>query len=336
MDEEPVMKKFSFLKIISLLLILNSLPLYASYRDTIEKSFKVREGGTLTIESDLGSIEVITHKENQVDIEIIREINVSSDREAERILDDLDISFDNRGDDVYIRAEFKRNRDRWFRNGNRRLRLEFNVIVPEIYNVDLQTSGGSISVDDLEGYVNAKTSGGSLKFGDIKGPVKGTTSGGSIQLTGSEGDSKLNTSGGGITIGDVNGDIEATTSGGSIRIDRAEGKVIANTSGGGIQVDEVMGDIDAHTSGGSISAYISEQPRGDCSLTTSGGGIIVKLAEDVKAYLDAKTSGGGVQTDFPVTVRGKIKKNELQAAINGGGPRLYLRTSGGSIHIREM
>jgi len=56
----------------------------------------------------------------------------------------------------------------------------------------------------------------------------------------------------------------------------------------------------------------------------------------VKLNLDAKTSGGRVHTDFPVTVRGEISRRMLKAELNGGGPELYLRTSGGSIHIREL
>lgn len=52
--------------------------------------------------------------------------------------------------------------------------------------------------------------------------------------------------------------------------------------------------------------------------------------------VDAHTSGGRVRTEFPVTVRGTIKRNTLDAKINGGGPELYLRTSGGNVEINEL
>jgi DUF4097 and DUF4098 domain-containing protein YvlB len=115
-----------------------------------------------------------------------------------------------------------------------------------------------------------------------------------------------------------------------------KGNVVARTSGGGIHVDDVMGSIDARTSGGSVTARISRQPEDDCRLTTSGGSVTVSLAKDIRVDVDASTSGGRVSTDFPVTLRGEISKRSLRAKINGGGPELYLRTSGGSIHIREM
>ena len=100
-------------------------------------------------------------------------------------------------------------------------------------------------------------------------------------------------------------------------------------------MNEVMGKIRADTSGGSVKAYISQQPKGDCQLKTSGGSITVYLAEDVAVNVDAGTSGGSIHTDFPVTIQGKISKRELKAQINGGGPELYLHTSGGSIYIKK-
>jgi hypothetical protein len=49
-------------------------------------------------------------------------------------------------------------------------------------NQKLFPSGGSISIENLEGQVHSKTSGGSLQFGHIGGPVEGETSGGHIKL----------------------------------------------------------------------------------------------------------------------------------------------------------
>jgi hypothetical protein len=50
---------------------------------------------------------------------------------------------------------------------------------------------------------------------------------------------------------------------------------------------------------------------------------------------DASSSGGNVDSDLPVTVRGKIKKDSLHGTLNGGGELLRLRSSGGGITIEE-
>jgi DUF4097 and DUF4098 domain-containing protein YvlB len=275
--------------------------------DTVERSFDVKPGGTLRIDTDQGSIDIRSAPGNQVRIHVEREARSGDDS-------DFELRFDQRGDDVIVEGE--KPDSGWF--GSRRFRIRFEIEVPERYNLDIETAGGSISIADLEGDVNCHTSGGSLSIDDIDGRVDCRTSGGSID------------------IGRIEGSVLAKTSGGSIRIDRSGGSVVAKTSGGNITVDEVFGSIEATTSGGSIKATISQQPQGDCRLSTSGGRVEVTLASSIAVDLDAKTSGGRVNVDMPVTVQGSVGRSSLQGKVNGGGPELYLRTSGGSIHIREI
>lgn len=144
----------------------------------------------------------------------------------------------------------------------------------------------------------------------------------------------VDTAGGSIRISDLNGKVDAHTSGGSISLGSIDGLVDINTSGGSINVDEVTGTIRAHTSGGSVTAKISKQPTGDSKLTTSGGSITVYLAPDIAVDLSARTSGGRVRSDFDVN--GTTKKKSIRGTINGGGPELVLKTSGGSVRIKEM
>jgi hypothetical protein len=310
--------------------------LYGIAEDSIEKSFQVRPGGQLILDTDLGSIEINTRNTNTLKVEVIREIRSASSRRAKEILEDFDISFRQDGNTVYVTGEYKRSGlRRLLGNIGKYVRFHFDVSLPQEFNVDLKTSGGKISVDDLKGEVRSKTSGGSLSFDRIEGPVWGRTSGGSIKLLSCEGTADIKTSGGSITIGEVTGDVVASTSGGSIKVGEVTGDVDVHTSGGGISVKEVRGAVKAKSSGGSVSAYISTQPRSDCSLSTSGGSVTVYLADGIGVNVNARTSGGRVYTDFPVTIKGEISKRSLNAKINDGGPELYLYTSGGSIYIKE-
>ncbi len=302
-------------------LALTLIGLCAAGAETTRKSFDVGAGGKLYVDTDIGSVEVRAGGDG---VEI--EVDVSGPR-----ADELELDFDQSGNDVTVRGDFPKNTI-W--GWGRSPRVEFTITVPTRFDVELATSGGSISVEDLEGEVRAKTSGGSLSFGDITGSVHGRTSGGSIALDGSVGDADVETSGGSIRIGGVDGEVRAHTSGGSISIDRARGSVDAHTSGGSIHVDEVMGAINASTSGGGVKAYISEQPGDDCRLTTSGGGVTVYLADGIGVDLDALSSGGRASSDFEVS-GGKRSKTRLTGSINGGGPELYLRSSGGGVRVQR-
>jgi hypothetical protein len=328
--EGEVIMKTEF--VISLVLLTT---LAFGFTDTVTKEFEVSEGGTLLLESDLGSVDVKSSGSGLVKIVITRKIKNAGDDDAQNILERLDMHFNQSGNNVNVDVNYDKPMGGFFDFGRQQLNLHFEITVPKVYNVDLKTAGGSISVDDLQGSVRTKTSGGSITLGRITGPVWANTSGGSISLTSSKGDADLKTSGGGLTIGNVEGNIDGHTSGGSITVEEARGNVDVSTSGGSIKVQEVAGDLSASTSGGSISAYISKQPQSDCRLSTSGGGINVHLVKGVNLNVDASTSGGHVSTDFPVTVQGKLEKSKLQGKINNGGPELHLRTSGGSINIYE-
>jgi len=281
-------------------IFLTTVSAFGDINGTIKKSFTVESHGQLTLETDLGSIGIKAIKGNTVDVEVIRRVRALSKEDAQEILEDFKIDFDQIGKDVHIIARFKK-KGWWgfWDNIRHHLRIEFVITVPPVYNVELKTSGGSISVEDIVGVVNSKTSGGSLYFDKIKGPIWGKTSGGSI------------------------------------KVGKVEGNVDIDTSGGSIAVEELKGTIKARTSGGSVKAYVSSQPKSDCRLKTSGGSISVYLDEGIRMDVNASTSGGRIYTEFPVTIQGEINKRKLKAEINGGGPELYLHTSGGSIHIKK-
>jgi DUF4097 and DUF4098 domain-containing protein YvlB len=298
-------------------LLLTAVTSFAKHEKSIKKSFDVTPEGLLTIDSDRGSVLISVSENNRIDVEIILKVRRGSSEKAEGIFEDFDIEFEPEGNDLTIYAEYKGRRSFWGDDHNR-LNVEFLVTVPKKYNLDIKTGGGSITIEDLNGESDVSTSGGSLSFKNVIGEIKGRTSGGSVNILRCE------------------GFIDVKTSGGSINITRVKGEVNARTSGGSINIDEIMGMIDASTSGGSVSARIIGQPKDDCRLTTSGGSVNVYLDKNVNLYVDAKTSNGYVDTDFPITVRGKLKKSKLQGKINDGGPELYLRTSGGNIYLNEI
>lgn len=298
-------------------LLLFCAALAADVEDSIVKSFTVRQGGTLILRSTQGSVEVSRGAENVVRVEVWRKADGWSRSRAEERLRDFRVDFNQSGDQISINGEGPQSHWWMFWRRNN-IKVRFLITVPAKYNLDLKTGGGSIRVSDLDGRVIARTSGGSLSFGRINGNLEGYTSGGSI------------------TVDGASGYVKVDTSGGSIRIGRVDGTVDAETSGGSIRIEEVAGAVRADTSGGSIHARISRQPKDKCSLTTSGGGITVELERNIGVYLDASTSGGSVSVDLPVTVSGEIRRSHVRGKINGGGPELYLHTSGGSVRVSTL
>lgn len=312
-------------------LLLFAATAFAS-EDVIKKGFTVGDGGTLRLDGSVGSLRIVTGGTG-VAFEITRK---ADDRQAEKMMQGHRITFEQSGNDVIVKSELDRNGSGLFHWNTGDYEVQWNIRVPDRYNLDVETSGGSIHIDEIEGTVEARTSGGSIRTGRLDGEGTLKTSGGSITVEGATAKLVAHTSGGSISVGDTTGPVEVKTSGGSIKIARTGGEVVARTSGGGIRIEDAMGRIDAKTSGGSIHATLSRQPAADSSLATSGGSVIVSLAPSVAVELDARASGGGVHSDVPVTVQGVIEEDSLRGQINGGGPKLTLRTSGGGIRVKGM
>ncbi len=297
-----------------------------------EKSFSVKPNGWLELKADFGSVQVRSWPQNEVKIEVRKWVEGRSRRSAQELFADYEIRYSESSRGVAVIAEMRGAK--FWRNNNG-LQVEFRITVPKQYNLDLNTSGGSIEVEDLIGEARVNTSGGSLTLGRIEGPVTAETSGGSIDLRQAKGKLFARTSGGGINVGEVSGDVDVETSGGSITVDGAAGNLRAHTSGGGVSLRGLQGNVDASTSGGSMDAEILKQLDAPCELSTSGGGITIYLSRDLKVDIDAYTSGGEVDCDLPITVQGKFGEGKLRGKLNGGGPLLTLRTSGGDIDLRS-
>ncbi len=297
----------------------------------IEKSFQVQKGGTLFLKTDRGSVTIRAHAAEEVKVDVMLEADTRNRERAKEWLDEFEISFEQRGSDVDIRGEWPHE---WSWHSDR-LKVHFDILVPQQYNLDVETAGGSIDVGDLKGEVKLQTSGGSITTGRIGGPVSAHTSGGSISIAGAKGETVAHTAGGGITLGEIDGSADAKTSGGSITVEGVNGDLQARTSGGSLRLQNVSGNLIAKTSGGSITARLLKQINAPADLETSGGSIRLEIPPDFKADIDASTSGGRVYADLPIIVRGVIDKSDLRGKLNGGGALITLRTSGGSIEIRE-
>ena len=276
---------------------------FAAQRD-LDRSFNVTTGGKLSVDADGGTITVTGTNANVVSVKI----RASGDADG---LDKLKLLAEQTSDGVNVTA--KRNRDGfsgWFGSD---VQVSVAIEVPRQYNLQLETSGGDIRVKQINGTAHGRTSGGRVNIDGVQGEVR------------------MKSSGGGIEVRNVQGPVEVDTSGGSIVASELRGRVHAHTSGGSIRLERVQGAIDAQTSGGGITLDLNGDNEGVVAKT-SGGSISMRVPTSIKASLNASTSGGSVNCELPLTTS-EIGKTSLRGTVNGGGPEILARTSGGSIRI---
>jgi hypothetical protein len=238
----------------------------------------VAPGANALVDISGGSIHVNVGPAGRIDLKVEQTVRVSTDAEADSVLDDYEIIADLDGNTVRFIAKSKRKGWSWSDMGGSKLRQKVFLTVPADTNLNLDTSGGSIGID-----------------GEVSGTVRADTSGGSINVSGGSGDMNLDTSGGSITVGRALGRLRADTSGGSIRVDYVgpnASDVNCDTSGGSIHVGVDPGgnfDLNADTSGGRVTVEgLSFEPTVQ-NRTTARGRI-----NDGGARLRADTSGGSI------------------------------------------
>lgn len=292
------------------------LPASAKIERTVEKSFSVQPGGTLTVSTQGGNIHVQSSNDSVVRVTATQSVRVNTEAEADEILKNVTLTFEQNGNDVTAKSTYERPSALRFRSSPS-VSVSFHVTVPLRYSTDLETSGGNIVISDLDGAVRARTSGGDIKLATISGEITANTSGGNVSLVEGGRSVKLSTSGGNITVG------------------RSLGAADLHTSGGDIKIDLVREALSARTSGGDVRATIAGELKGDCVLSTSGGTVRVNVDKSSKFDLDASTSGGGVHAEgITITIaKGGHGRSSLAGAVNGGGAKLKLRSSGGDIRL---
>lgn len=270
-----------------------------------EQSFEVPSGGILTLATDAGSVVVRGTGTNIVGIR-------AEVRGKERDVREFEISARKTDKGVEVTGKQPSS---WIRL-SKGVEVQYTIDVPREYHVRLATSGGDVTVSGLKGSTEGKTSGGNVRASDLEGTLELRTSGGDARAENVKGDVKLRTSGGNIVAHGVKGSATMSTSGGSVTMREIDGAISAKTSGGNIAVH----------SGGRNAGIDAE---------TSGGDIDLMVLPDITADVDASTSGGEVVCDLPIMMEGNVKETKVKGKINGGGPVIRARSSGGNIHIRS-
>lgn len=286
----------------------------------------VREGGRLTIRSDFGTIHAQSGNNNRLDCRVRLRAYTPDESAARREFGrfELTVSTYDQGS-ILIAGRLARG------GRSNRIGADFDVTTPRAFNLDLETEGGGITVENLDGELRARTAGGDVRTGDVSGPVRINTAGGEINL-GNIGDRlEAQTAGGNIRVGDVKGDATLETSGGGITAGRIQGTVRAQTAGGDIVLRGASGPVIAETSGGQIQI-------GNCGASiraqTAGGSIHLQGA---RGMVDAQTAGGNLDLfQLESAVRAETADGAILAEINASRNTFdasRLETSVGDIQV---
>jgi DUF4097 and DUF4098 domain-containing protein YvlB len=255
-----------------------------------QQTFAVKKGELLQVDVGGGGVTVRGWEKEQVQVTV----RSTSEEQLKRV------EMSQGGGKVLIEY-------RW--EARRQERIDFEVMVPSSFNIDLRTGGGNLEIaSPLSGDLRASTAGGNITLGALGGRIRLETAGGNIESGQIGGDLDARSAGGEIEIAGATGEVQVSTAGGNVRIGNTGKRSRVSTAGGDIVLGRIGGEVEASTAGGNIRV---ESGQGNISLRTAGGNVELRSA---RGRVLAESSAGNVRIQ------------ELQGSVTA-------RTSAGNIDV---
>lgn len=170
------------------------------------------------------------------------------------------------------------------------------ITVPRRFDLDLRTGDGDI------------------RIGEIAGDVRLDTGDGDISMEGATGTRmSLHTGDGDMIVRRLDaGEIELRTGDGDLLLERISGALTATTGDGDVDLD--------------IERFAG------VTIRTGDGDVSVSADPSIRAEVDLE--GEDLEVSRPFEVSGRLSRRHLTGTLNGGGPRLSIRTGDGQVSLR--
>jgi len=284
---------------------------YDAYKEDFHHVYPLNSGGTVSVETFNGSIEISGWEQDSV------EVNATKYSRTKWAVDEIHVDVNALPTAVRVRASKPAE---MFRGGGAR----FTIRVPRHTTLDLiSTSNGHVRIEDIEGNVQLKTSNGAIRITRLKGDLEARTSNGAIEADYVEGNAKLHTSNGSVRAEIAHGLCDATTSNGSINV-----RLSNAAAGWPMHLESSNGHIELRVEGTQVP---------EVRASTSNSSIIVYLANNANAEVRARTSHSSVYSDFDgVRTDNHRGRGEMEGRIGSGGRLLDLSSSNGSIKVLKI
>ena len=200
---------------------------------------------------------------------------------------------------------------------------------------------GDVTLGHVSGNVKVATHSGQI---EVKSAGKGadlSTAGGDIAIDAVTGSLAARTRGGDIRAGVVTGEARLETTGGDLVLKSGGAAVTARTGGGDVTVKSAKGPVVIRTAGGTVFCEIAGSDRSPVEIVSGGGDVTLVLPSNAKG--DVEVAVAGVEPDgdyilsqFPeLAISRRGSRQTAAGTLNGGGPRVVVRSTSGTVRVRR-
>lgn len=129
--------------------------------------------------------------------------------------------------------------------------------------------------------------------------------------------------------------LDASTVNGAVRAKGLQADAEAHSVNGDVTV-VTSGIAEASTVNGDVRLELGRATwKGEVEATTVNGSVTVVMPEPKHLTITATSTNGEFESDFPITMTGKVTRNRVHGTIGQGGPELDLKSVNGSIALRR-
>jgi beta-lactamase regulating signal transducer with metallopeptidase domain len=229
---------------------------------------------------------------------------------------------------VRLHSEFDGTADR------RSTRHSFEIWVPRRMSLDLESSGGSLALNDVTGEFRGQTGGGSMIIEGAKGSARLSTGGGNVRVTNSALDGSVSTGGGEVIIANVTGGLRASS--GSGPVIHVPGIIEpASTIVGGVGSNATTATI--FGSVGSNATTVTSSGSGGGVVTSVAGGVGRTISSNGGGYATISSNDGGYATSNRMVMASGVTTimSSTSDRMFGSTSGYVMSKAGGPIEVTE-
>lgn len=225
------MKKIALAGAISLV----TMASLAGEKLEFDRSLSLSADRLSAVEFDVGagSLDIIGTDGNEISLQatIVSEDYRSLEDLQEAFADHMDFRLQRESEYAMVYAKSKQSMN-WGKSKN--IAINLTVEVPRGFDVVVDDSSGSISIERIDGTVKIDDGSGSIKVTDI---------GGDLRIDDGSGSISVNTVKGDVDIDDGSGSVDLKNITGSVKVEDGSGEINAKVIGGDFTVDDGSGDV---------------------------------------------------------------------------------------------
>jgi DUF4097 and DUF4098 domain-containing protein YvlB len=125
---------------------------------------------------------------------------------------------------------------------------------------------------------------------------------------------------GNVSVVGAEGDVRASSVSGDVRMERLRATSVKATS--------VSGNVDVTVE--------SLTGTGDLKFTSVSGNVTAELPKNIDADVTMHSVSGSFDSDFPLTLSGRMNRGRIEARIGRGGRDLSITTVSGNVRLRAI